>query len=163
MRVAFLLLLAGCATVPPAEVADPHSKEASSEPAEAAPAATAPPAPSQAAAQSAGRAPGVIARRELAKVLDASPGMFLQHVDSEARFVGGRFAGWKLVTFFPGDARFAGVDLHAGDVVTRVNGNAIERPEQLMDLWKALRSADELVVDLERGGAPRTLRWKIAP
>jgi type II secretory pathway component PulC len=160
MRVAFLLLLAGCATAQPAEVADPHSKEASTEPAPAAaPAPAASPAPSQAPA----RAPGVIARGDLAKVLDASPGTFLQHVDSEARFVGGRFAGWKLVTFFPGDARFAGVDLRAGDVVTRVNGNAIERPEQLMELWNSLRSADELVVDLERGGAPRTLRWKIAP
>ena len=43
--------------------------------------------------------------------------------------------------FFPGDTRFAGVDLQAGDVVTRVNGNPIERPEQLMEVWKALRTS----------------------
>jgi type II secretory pathway component PulC len=106
---------------------------------------------------------GVIARSELAKVLDASPGMFLQHVESEPRFRAGKFFGWKLVAFFPGDARFAGVDLRAGDVVTRVNGIAIERPEQLMDVWKLLRSASELTVDVERDGALRTLRWQISP
>ena len=155
MRWVPLVLLAGCAEVAPAEVPkEPLATGVATEPPHEARPAPPPPEP---------RPSGVITRGDLAKVLDASPGAFLQHVDSEARFVGGRFAGWKLVTFFPGDPRFAGVDLQAGDVVKSVNGNAIERPEQLMDLWQALRSADELVVDLERAGARRTLRWKIAP
>jgi hypothetical protein len=109
------------------------------------------------------RRPGVIDRTELVTVLDAAPGIFLQHVDSQPRFRGGRFVGWKLVAFFPGDPRFAGVDLRAGDVVTRVNGNPIERPEQLMQVWQSLRTSNELVVDVEREGKPVTLRWTIAP
>jgi S1-C subfamily serine protease len=107
--------------------------------------------------------PGAIARAELNRVLDAAPGRFLAHVETEPRFVGGRFRGWRLVSFFPGDARFAGLDLRAGDVVTRVNGSSVERPEQLMQVWDSLRSADELVVDLERNGVPRQLRWPIEP
>jgi type II secretory pathway component PulC len=107
-------------------------------------------------------APGSIRRAELAKVLDASPGLFLQHVQTEPRFANGRFHGWRVVSFFPGDTRFAGVDLQAGDVVTRVNGKPIEQPDQFMAVWTELRTGKELVVDVERGGAPRTLRWTIA-
>jgi type II secretory pathway component PulC len=107
-------------------------------------------------------APGAISRAELARVLDASPGYFLQQVQTEPRFAHGHFHGWRLVSFFPGDARFAGVDLQAGDVVTRVNGKAIEAPDQFMNVWTELRSSKELVVDVERAGAPRTLRWTIA-
>ena len=38
---------------------------------------------------------------------------------------------------------------------------AIERPDELMKVWESLRTAAELVVDLERDGAPHTLRWTI--
>lgn len=106
--------------------------------------------------------PGAIPRVALARVLDASPGYFLQHVQTEPRFANGRFFGWRVVSFFPGDPRFAGVDLQAGDVVTRINGRPIEQPDQFMAVWTELRSSKELVVDVERGGAARTLRWTIA-
>jgi len=105
---------------------------------------------------------GAIPRAELAKVLDASPGYFLQHVQTEPRFTRGRFHGWRLVSFFPGDARFAGIDLQAGDVITRVNGKPIEQPDQFMAVWTELRTSNELVVDVERAGAPHRLRWTIA-
>jgi type II secretory pathway component PulC len=101
-------------------------------------------------------------RGELVKVLDASPGLFLQHVVTEPQLANGRFVGWRLVSFFPGDARFAGVDLQAGDVVTRVNGHAIEQPDQFMAVWDGLRKESQLVVDVQRNGALRTLRWTIA-
>lgn len=146
------VLVCGCATAPPA--ASPAAPAPAAAPAmldEAPTAPVAPPTP-----------PGVISRAELRAVLDASPGYFLQHVQTEPRFDHGRFHGWRLVSFFPGDARFAGVDLRAGDVVTRVNGRAIEHPEEFMAVWTALKSSKELVVDVERDGRPRTLRWTIA-
>ncbi|HEY7958197.1 MAG TPA: hypothetical protein VII38_23015 [Polyangia bacterium] len=150
MRATLLLAcslgLAACATTPP--------------PAPAAPTANAEPiAPPAARAEV--PASGVIPRRALDQFLDDSPGVFLQHVDTEPRFVGAHFAGWKLRSFFPGDARFAGIDLRAGDVVERVNGSSLERPEQLMNLWRALRQAPELTVEIERDGQQRTLRWAI--
>ncbi len=107
-------------------------------------------------------APGTISRAELKSVLDASPGYFLQHVQTEPRFDRGRFHGWRVVSFFPGDKRFVGIELQAGDVVTRVNGRPIEQPDEFMAVWSELRSSHELVVDVERAGAPRTLRWTIA-
>jgi hypothetical protein len=104
---------------------------------------------------------GTVRRAELVEVLDAHPGTFLRHVQTEPRLSGGRFAGWRLTAFYPGDPRFAGVDLQAGDVIVRVNGRSIERPDQLMVVWDGLRQASELVVELERDGRPRTLRWTI--
>jgi type II secretory pathway component PulC len=102
-----------------------------------------------------------ILRAELTRVLDGAPGRFLARIDSEPRFRDGRFHGWRLRAFFPGDPRFARVDLRPGDVVVRVNGQRLERPDDLFAVWTALRTARELVVELERDGAPRTLRWTI--
>ncbi len=118
---------------------------------------TAKPAPAVTAATT-----GTIARRTLVRLLDAAPGAFLQQVVPEPRFRDGRFYGWRLAQFFPGDARFAGVDMHAGDVIRSVNGSTVERPEQLMEVWDGLRRARELTVELERDGQPRRLRWIIA-
>jgi type II secretory pathway component PulC len=166
MRITLLaLLLAGCATTGKPDPEKPLLDERTETREAAADAPVAPPvaAPKPAELASAKLPPGVIARTDLNQFLDAAPGSFLQHVESEPRFRAGRFQGWKVTAFFPGDARFAGVDLRAGDVVTRVNGSSIERPEQLMQVWEALRTSKELVVDVERAGAPRTLRWSIAP
>ena len=156
-------LVAGCAS----QTAERKGAEASDDRGVHAPAASAI-APPTVADGAVGRRDGdpaaghTIARSRLAEVLDASPGYFLQHVQTEPRFDRGRFRGWRVVSFFPGDDRFAGVDLQAGDVVTRVNGKPIEEPDQFMRVWTELRSSPELTVDVERNGAPRTLRWTIA-
>jgi type II secretory pathway component PulC len=147
------LVLGGCAVAPrPA----PATAAATENAAETAPASAA------AATDNRGEGTHTIMRGELVKVLDASPGLFLQHVVTEPQLANGRFVGWRLVSFFPGDARFAGVDLQAGDVVTRVNGHAIEQPDQFMAVWDGLRRESQLVVDVQRNGAARTLRWTIA-
>ena len=53
------------------------------------------------------------------------------------------------------------LDLKPGDVVTRVNGHSIERPEQALKVWNGLRVASELFVEYERDGRARSLRWAI--
>ena len=134
------------------------------EEAERPPPAAAPPQapPAEPARPAPLRRTGSMTRSELLSVLDVSPGAFLQHVETEPRLSSGRFTGWRIKSFFPGDPRFSQVDLHAGDVVLRVNGRGLERPEHLMAVWQALRGAYELVVEVERDGAPHTLRWTIS-
>lgn len=107
------------------------------------------------------RSSGTIARAALVAVLDAAPGRFLAHVDTEPHFVQGRFHGWMLASFFPGDTRFDEVDLQAGDVVLSVNGRSIERPDQLMQVWDAMRRERALIIVVERDGVPRQLRYEI--
>ena len=104
---------------------------------------------------------GQIARSELTPILEGGFGYFLQHVDTEPRLEGGRFVGFRLRSLYRGDPRFAAVDLTAGDTVTRVNGQSIERPEQALAVWNGLRVASELVVDYLRDDEPRQLRFAI--
>ncbi len=102
---------------------------------------------------------GVIARAALDPLLDAGLGRFLQRVSTEPHLDAGRFVGFRI-TELRGEL-FAGVDLRPGDTLVRVNGMPIERPEQALAAWNALRVASELTLDVLRDGQPRQLRFAI--
>jgi S1-C subfamily serine protease len=107
-------------------------------------------------------ASGSIPRAKLGAVLDAGPAAFLQAFALEPAFAGDRFEGWEIRAT-PSDSRYARADLGAGDVVTRVNGKVVQRPEEFQDVWESLRFAHELVVEYRRNGQPRELRFAITP
>jgi general secretion pathway protein C len=99
-----------------------------------------------------------VRRAELDETLAAGPGALLARVRVEA--VGRRrFAGWRILSL-PEDPRLA---LQPGDVVRRVNGLGLERPEDLSRVFEALRAAPEIVVEYERGGERRAWRLPIVP
>lgn len=104
---------------------------------------------------------GQIARASLLPVLEGGLGRFLQGVETEPMLERGRFVGFRLVTLYPEDERFTSIDLRPGDVVTRVNGQPIERPEQAIQVWNGLRVASELMIEYLREGQPRELRFEI--
>jgi len=148
------LVLAGCATH--AVTPDPTPVAIESSPVSAEPVAPMPTPPTPVA-----RAPFTLTRGEVNRTLDAAPGAFLRRVSTEVRLRQGRFAGWRIVSFAPSDLAFTDGPLQAGDVILRVNGHTLERPDDLLDLWQALRSAPSLTVELERNGVGSTLRWTI--
>ena len=47
------------------------------------------------------------------------------------------------------------------DIFTRVNGSSIERPEQAVSVWEALRNASNLVVHYQRGEDEHPLHFRI--
>jgi type II secretory pathway component PulC len=98
-------------------------------------------------------AAGQVTRAALDEAIAAGPGALLAQVRVEA--VRGRkgFHGWRLLAVPPSPA-----GLEAGDVLTRVNGKTLERPEHLSALFESLRGASEIVVESERGGVPRVVR-----
>ena len=102
---------------------------------------------------------GTIARAELDGILDAGLGRFLQRVSTEPHLENGRFVGHRITALR--GALFEGVDLRPGDTLLRVNGMPIERPEQALAAWNALRVASELTLDLLRDGRERQLRFAI--
>ena len=104
---------------------------------------------------------GVIPRPALQAVLASGIGRFLQQVRAEPTLARGRFVGWRVLTLFPGRPDVSVRVLRPGDTVTRVNGKAIERPEQFMKLWDSLASANELVLDIEREGRRSRVRFAI--
>ena len=54
-------------------------------------------------------------------------------------------------------AQFAQLGFKAGDVVTGINGVSLDNPANTMVLYNSLRTAGEVVFELERGGQPLTL------
>lgn len=104
---------------------------------------------------------GEIVRAELVSVLDAGLGRFLGGVRVEAALTDGRFDGYRVVSIYPEDPRFADLPLVPGDVIVRVNGEPIERPEQAFLVWNGLRVASELMIEYVRGGERRELRYVI--
>jgi S1-C subfamily serine protease len=100
-------------------------------------------------------------RSSVRRTVDAGLGRWLQTVSVDRVLVRGRFKGWIIRSLSSDDGCYAGMDLRVGDIVTRVNGRPVERPEEALVVWTALPSSKELVVDLVRDGQPRTLRLGI--
>nr|AYM54426.1 hypothetical protein [Phaselicystis flava] len=109
------------------------------------------PAAKPAAAKPAAAAPGRVTRAEVDRVLtQMGPAWIFRRVLREETFdKEGRFAGWRL-TGLPQE--WIGIDLKPGDVVTKVNGSALETPDQAWEAWKSVAKLKEIRIQLERGG-----------
>lgn len=105
-----------------------------------------------------------LTRSALRRVVQEGIGAFLSGVDLSPWLVRGRFTGFRIDRA-RGLRRWnaAGVDLRTGDVVTRVNGAVIERPEQAQAVFQSLADAPEIVVDVLRAGEARTVRIAVLP
>lgn len=66
---------------------------------------------------------------------------------------GGALRGYRIL---PGRdaAQFQRLGFKAGDLVTGINGIALDNPANTMQLYQAMRSANEVVFELERDGRP---------
>ena len=104
---------------------------------------------------------GMVARADLDTVLDRGPGAFLRHFSLVPHFRERRFAGWQIVELTASAASLARIDLRPGDIIASINGHPVERPRHLSDLWAALRSADAIVVRVERAGEPFVLHFEV--
>lgn len=108
------------------------------------------------AAAEAARGPRLLHRAEVLRAIDRGMGAFLQYVFVEPYLVEGAFQGFRVVELRPRGA-WEGIDLRPGDVVTRVNGQVIERPEQAHAVFVGLKEAEQIVVSLVRDGEPQEL------
>lgn len=104
---------------------------------------------------------GTIDRAELVPWLSAGLGRFLQRVEVEAVTEGGKFVGFRIVAIDAQGTGLEKVDLLPGDVITSVNQQPVERPEQATQVWESLKSAPELVVHYLRDGQVRQLHFTI--
>jgi len=167
-------LALGCATTtspagsapssvaPPSEAQGEHLIEASAPSETSVEGAALAPTPSAPPAGCAARAGADTLRRSaLKRTVDAGLGRWLQTVSVDPLLARGHFRGWIIRSLNADDACFAGVDLRAGDVVTRVNGHGVERPEEALDVWTKLPASSELVIDFLRDGQARKVRFGI--
>jgi general secretion pathway protein C len=71
-------------------------------------------------------------------------------------FVGGEQQGYRV---YPGRDRrqFAALGLRPGDLIKDVNGASLTDPQQAMEIFQNLGSADQVTVTVERNGQPQVL------
>jgi len=105
--------------------------------------------------------PGVLKRAALVRLLDAGLPRWLQGVEGDRALANHRFQGWLVKSLYPGDPCYKDLDLRGGDVVQKVNGKSIEKPEQAFDVAESLRTAPMLTVDYLRDGKARHLAIEI--
>ncbi len=101
---------------------------------------------------------GKIARADLNRVLDAGPGAFLARAEVKARLDKGQFRGWQVVR-----SPYTKIDIVPGDVLLSINGRTLEHPVDLERLWRDLRAANAIDVDVDRGGRKIALRFSVVP
>lgn len=106
--------------------------------------------------------PRLLTRADVERLLADGLGSFLSRVDVSPVVVRGRFVGFRLDGARDLETwRAAGVDLRVGDVIVRVNGIRVERPEQALWAFERLRIVSAVEVQLLREGTLLTLRSPI--
>ena len=154
------LLLSACATTTAPAPVEPAPVPPQPTPI-AAPAPPAPPPPAPRTCDMFVK-PGVLRRASLVRLLDAGLPRWLQGVEGDRVLAKHRFQGWLVKSIYPNDPCYRDVDLRPGDVVQKVNGKSIERPEQAFEVVESLRTARAIVVDHLREGKPRQFMLSIS-
>lgn len=75
-------------------------------------------------------------------------------------FVDGAMQGFKLFSVRPGGL-YSSLGIQNGDVIKRINGYSLDRPEALLEMYSKLKSTTQVTLDLSRRGAPVTLEYAI--
>jgi hypothetical protein len=102
-----------------------------------------------------------IPRAALLLVLEQGVGRFLQKVSIEPHLERGRFVGWRIVELFPHGSELSRGVLLPGDTLVRVNGQSVERPEQVKNVWDSLATESQLVLQVIRAGKASEVRHRI--
>ncbi|MDP2325964.1 MAG: type II secretion system protein GspC [Gammaproteobacteria bacterium] len=81
---------------------------------------------------------------------------FLDIVRPQPFMPNGQLKGYRI---YPGPNRqqFASLGLRAGDLVTEINGIALNNPAQGMEVFRSLGDAAQVTVTVERDGQPQVL------
>jgi general secretion pathway protein C len=85
-----------------------------------------------------------------------NPAQLANVVQVAPRNDGGRFVGYEVQ---PGrdPGLLNRVGLMPGDVVTSVNGVALDTPARALGVLRSLRGRNEVTIEVQRGGVPRTI------
>ena len=73
------------------------------------------------------------------------------------------FVGFRLDTLFEDHVLFTEGEIRRGDIVQRINGLPIGRPEQFMRVWEGLKVRDTLTLQILRSGQPLVITWVVVP
>jgi general secretion pathway protein C len=96
-------------------------------------------------------------------VLDEASGnmnQLMKDVSIQPHFEDGKAGGLRL-SRVNRDSVFRKMGLRRGDIITGVDGKAIESVEDALSLYDSLKSATNVKIEIKRRGKPRTLDYNI--
>ena len=73
---------------------------------------------------------------------------------------GGEISGFKLVALKAGSI-YEKLGLKRGDIIKGVNGEPVDSPQKGMELYQALKSAENIQLEITRGGQSTTLNYSL--
>lgn len=103
--------------------------------------------------------PQTISRENVRRILEGKEGRILEG-QFGPHVVEGRIVGYKIARIAD-DHLFAKLGARSGDIVRKVNGYPLDGMERILDLWKAIQTAPEIKVELERDGKVITYDFQI--
>lgn len=96
------------------------------------------------------------AQQNVQELVTQNAAGFLEVVRPQPFMPNGQLKGYRI---YPGPNRqqFASLGLRAGDLVTEINGIALNNPAQGMEVFRSLGDAPQVTVTVERDGQPQVL------
>lgn len=104
---------------------------------------------------------GVLERTELEAVLARGPQAFIAGLVVEAVLEGKRFQGFRIVEILPESPLYQNRVLKPGDVILKVNGQPLERPDQFMQIWEKIQQKQKLELIWKRDSEKMHGVWTI--
>lgn len=103
----------------------------------------------------------VVSRRQLEHFASKGPAYVFSQVDTEPVQDNGRFIGFQIVDVTEAAHAVMAPHLRVGDVITHVNGVRIQRPDDYLEVWKALPQSASVRIDFLRDGARQQVVWGV--
>ncbi|EMO80316.1 type IV pilus biogenesis [Leptospira kirschneri str. 200801774] len=101
----------------------------------------------------------VLSRQDVNRKLKDQAAIF-----KNARFgpalINGKISGYKIYSVTP-EHIFYSLGARNGDIIKRVNGMPLTETEKMLEIWGAVKTADKITVDVERGSQILTYEFII--
>ncbi len=95
------------------------------------------------------------------EVLAQGPQRFIAGLEVVGAFEGKKFIGFRIVQILPESPLYQNRFIKAGDVILKINGQSVERPDQFMKIWEKLQKTNEIEVLWKRGEERMRGIWRI--
>jgi|GEM_PF-1555436 len=102
----------------------------------------------------------VLSREDVNKNILGNPAKIYEGAQFGPHLVNGKIEGYKIARVND-DHIFAKLGAKSGDIIRKVNGYGLNDTERMLDLWKAIRTAPEVKIELERDGKVITYDFQI--
>ncbi len=101
----------------------------------------------------------VVSRKEVEKV-KRNINAFLSKVRISPYFKNGKMKGFR-VNYIVGGSIVEKMGIKKGDIIRRINGEVIDSPSKIFELYRKFNNVNKLVVDVERGGKEEKLVYEV--